>query len=815
MSRKKKKSGKRGGGPSAPLPAAGAAKPSRDPGPRASYGRWLAAGVAVAAIIAAGIYLIYAPRTPSTTLSDVTAGTAHPQSRADYVGAAACKQCHETEFRAWTGSHHQLAMQGANASTVLGKFDDAKFRYGGVESTFFKRDGKFMVRTDGPDGKLADFEVKYTFGMTPLQQYLIEFPGGRYQALSIAWDTRPKSAGGQRWFHLYPKERIDHRDQLHWTDLYQNWNLQCAECHSTNLHKGYDPAANAYQTTFSEINVACEACHGAGSGHVQWAKKAKGPYSLQDYKGFAALMHSRWDDAWKFPANDAKYAQRDKSADPAAMNACAACHSRRSTIAEGGHPGAALEDRHRLAVLTPPLYHADGQQHDEVYTWGSFLQSRMYQRGVTCMDCHEPHALKLRAEGNALCLRCHNAAAFDTEKHHFHKAGTKGAQCVECHMPAQKYMVVDPRRDHSIRVPRPDLSISLGSPNACTQCHADRKADWAAAAVDQWYGKSWRERSHYGTTLHAGVTQGAKALPSLLAIADEPAIPPIVRATAAALAQPHVRPGNLSAVRKLLADIDPTVRIAALGLLEPFEPAVRVQAAAPLLADPARGVRIEAARVLADVADDQFSPEQRRFLEKATIEYVESLQQDFDWPAANVNLGNLRMRQGRREEAIAAYQRALSLDARFVGAYVNLADAYRERGRESEGEKVLRRGLALLPRIADLHHALGLLLVRKGDKIAALKELGTAVRLAPQSARYAYVYAIGLHSAGNRDAALAELRAAIARHPYELDILGALVSMNREAGNAKAALPYARKLAEVLPDDPGVERLLAELERSN
>jgi tetratricopeptide (TPR) repeat protein len=265
-------------------------------------------------------------------------------------------------------------------------------------------------------------------------------------------------------------------------------------------------------------------------------------------------------------------------------------------------------------------------------------------------------------------------------------------------------------------------------------------------------------------------------------------------------------------VRKLLAHADPGMRIAALGLLEQFEAAVRAPAGVPLLADPVRGVRTEAARVLADVADDQFPADQRSLREKATNEYIESLQQDSDWPAANVNLGNLRMRQGRAEEAIAAYQRALSLDPRFVGAYVNLADSYRQLGREAEGEKVLRRGLALLPRAADLHHALGLLLVRKADKAGALKELGIAVELAPESARYAYVYAIGLHSTGKRDAALVVLRAASARHPYDLDILGALVSMNRESGNTRAALPYARKLAEVLPDDPAVKRLLAELE---
>jgi predicted CXXCH cytochrome family protein len=744
--------------------------------------------------------------------STPTPASSTPLAAADYVGAKACAACHAQEHKAWLGSHHQLAMQESNASTVLGNFDDAKFKYSGIESRFFKRDGKFMVRADGPDGKLADYEVKYAFGVTPLQQYLIAFPGGRLQALSIAWDARPKGEGGQRWFHLYPNERIDHKDQLHWTGLYQSWNLQCAACHSTNLKKGYDAASNTYKTTFSEINVACEACHGPGSRHLEWATQARPPYSSQGDKGLVVLK-SRWNEAWKFPTADAKTAQRDQPAADALMNVCAACHARRSTIAEGGNIGAALEDTHRLAPLTPPNYHADGQQREEIYTWGSFLQSKMHQRGVTCMDCHEPHALKLRAEGNALCVRCHSASAFDTEKHHLHKAGTKGAQCVECHMPAQQYMVVDPRRDHSVRVPRPDLSVSLGSPNACTQCHASRKPDWAAAAMDNWYGYAWRRRPHYGTTFHAAATQGAKALPSLLALAGDSAIPSIVQATAATLAQPHVQPGSLPGARKLLANFDPGVRIAALGLIERFEHAVRAQAAAPLLVDPVRGVRVEAARVLADVGDDQFSPDQRRAREQATNEYVESLQQDSDWPAANVNLGNLRMRQGRPEEAIAAYERALSLDPRFAGAYVNLADAHRQQGREAESEKVLRRGLALLPRGADLHHALGLLLVRKGNTAAAVRELAAATKLAPDNARFGYVYAVGLHSAGRQGEALSVLRAVEARHPYDLEILGTLVSMIRESGKPREALPYARKIAEVLPDDPGVKQLIAELEK--
>jgi len=762
--------------------------------------------------------LVLAAGSSAAWLSVVWTRAPTPPSQAaaaDYVGAKDCASCHAGEYRAWMDSHHRLAMQEAGDKTVLGDFDGAEFRYAGITSRFFRRDRRFMVRTDGPDGKLADFEIKYTFGVWPLQQYLIGFPGGRYQALGIAWDARARNEGGQRWFHVYPNEKVDYKDPLHWTGLYQNWNLECAACHSTNLRKGYDAASKTYKTTFSEINVACEACHGPGSRHVEWARKPRAWYAppAEADKGLLVLK-SRWNEAWKFPQPGAKIAQRDRPAADALMNVCAACHARRSTVAEGSRPGAPLEDTHRLALLTPPNYTPDGQQREEVYVWGSFLQTRMVQRGVTCMDCHDAHTLKLRAEGNALCTRCHEASAFDAEKHHSHKAGTPGAQCVECHMPARNYMVVDARRDHGIRVPRPDLSAALGSPDACTQCHAGREPEWAAAAMDRWYGKSWRDRPQFGTTLHAGAAQGATALPALLALADDPGVPPILRATAATLAAPHLRPQSLPAVRKLLGDFDPGVRIAALGLVGPFEPAVRAQAAALLLADPVRGVRVEAARVLADIPDDQLSAAQRGGREKALNEYVESLRLDADWPAANANLGNLRMRQGRPEEAITAYQRALALDARYAGAYVNLADTYRQLGREAEGEKLLRRGLALLPRSADLHHALGLLLVRKGDKGAALQELALAAKLAPDNARYGYVRAVALHSAGRRSEALAVLRDADARHPYDLEILSALVSLNREAGDTKGALPYARKLAEALPGDPNVKRLMDELERA-
>jgi tetratricopeptide (TPR) repeat protein len=809
MSPKQKRPGKAASA-AAPMPASRAeVPPSATQRPKTGR-RWLAWGLAMAALVAlAALYFMGAPNRPSSPVTGPAVAQPAPAG-ADFVGAAACKSCHEKEYQAWHGSHHRQSMQEATADTVLGDFNNAKLRHFNVETTFFKRDGKFMVRTDGPDGKLTDYEIGRTFGVWPLQQYMIAFPGGRYQMLGIAWDARTKAEGGQRWFHLYPDEKMDHKDPLHWTGRYQNWNLQCAACHSTHLKKGYDAASDGYKTTFSEINVACEACHGPASRHTDWAKQARAPYPPDSDKGLVVLR-SRWNEAWSFATPGAPTAQRDRPADEAAANTCAACHARRSTLVEHGTPGAPLMDTHRPALLTQPAFFADGQQRDEDFVWNSFLQTRMHQKGVTCMDCHDAHSLKLRLEGNTLCARCHSAAVFDTPKHHGHKAESKGAQCVECHMPERNYMVVDARRDHAIRVPRPDLSDTLGTPNACNRCHTDRKASWAATAMDSWYGTGWRARPQTGSTLHAGAAQGVAALPSLMALAEDPALAPIVRATALTLAQPHLQAPALPALRKLLAHPDPLLRAAAAGSLEPFDPPTRVAAAAPLLADPVRGVRVEAARVLADVPDEQIPVEWRSARGPALKEYVDSLKADADWAASNVNLGNLYLRQGRLDEAIAAYQRALVLDELYPGGYLNLADAYRQARRDADGEKTLRAAMARMPRNADFHHALGLLLVRKGDKPAALQSLAQAARLAPDNVRYAYVQAIALNSMGKRAEALALLRATQARHPDDLDTLNALVSIQAEAGDARGALVYAEKMAVLMPDDPSVRRLLADL----
>lgn len=768
------------------------------------WGRWLAAGV-VALVVVGGIVLYHYPRerTPSAVAS-----AAGGEPAAHYVGGQACARCHAGEYGAWQGSHHDLAMQEANEQTVLGDFAGATYSYAGITSTFFRGDGKFLVNTDGPDGTLADYEIKYTFGVTPLQQYLIEFPGGRLQALSIAWDTRSKEQGGQRWFHLYPDERITHDDELHWTGAQQNWNTMCADCHSTDLKKNYDATTRTFKTGWSEVNVSCEACHGPGSRHVDWARQgvsASGSGSTDPAKGMTVSFGERRAMVWTMDPQGG--IARPSQARPlhAELEVCAPCHSRRTPIARGFEPGKPFLDHFRPALLQPQLYHADGQQHEEVYTWGSFVQSRMYHQGVTCSDCHEPHSLKLRAPGNEVCAQCHLPAKYDASSHHFHEPGGQGAQCVACHMPATTYMVIDPRHDHSLRVPRPDLSVSLGVPNACTQCHGDRPPRWAAEKMESWYGHRSQGFQRYALELEA-----AQSGEGLIALLNDPGQPEIARATAAELLARAPDPASLAALKKALGDASALVRHAALSMIESLPPQGSMSMVAPLLEDPVRIVRVEVARVLAPVAST-LTAAQRAAFDRAAEEYVAAQRLLAERPEHRTNLGSFYAQLGRYNEAETEFRAALTLPPVHVPAWANFADMRRMQGRDQDAEAILREGLKTAPDSAPLHHALGLTLVRLQRSGDAVAELAEAARLAPEDPRYAYVYAVALNSTGQLREALDVLAQALTRHPDDREMLLAAATFHRDYGDQTAAIGYAERLRRAAPGDPAAAKLLQEL----
>ncbi|MDH3900180.1 MAG: ammonia-forming cytochrome c nitrite reductase subunit c552, partial [Gammaproteobacteria bacterium] len=699
----------------------------------------------------------------------------------------------------WQGSHHDFAMQHANANSVLGDFDNASFRHGKVISKFYQKDGHYLVRTDGPDGKLQDFEIKYTFGVYPLQQYLVELDGGHVQALSIAWDARPEEEGGQRWFHLYPDETISHDDVLHWTRPSQNWNSRCAACHSTNLQKNYDPVARTFATRWSEINVSCESCHGPASEHVTWANRGSGWNKHRETKGLRVQLDERDEVSW--PINkDTGSATRSRARSTShEIEVCAPCHARRSAITDDYVPGEPLLDHYLPSLLDEGMYFPDGQIDEEVYVYGSFLQSRMHHAGVTCSDCHEPHSLQLRKPGNGVCLQCHAAKTFDSKSHHFHEAGSSGASCAECHMPPRTYMVVDPRHDHSIRIPRPDLSVELGTPNACNNCHADKSPEWAAQQVNDWYGHKPRGHQRYAGALAAARNAEPAAGRALAELVRDAESPDIARATALSQLASYLDAQTLGVLTDGLYDADPLVRSAAVRVLEQAPAVVRVQLAFPLLEDKVRAVRIEAARVLASIPAGDLDRPQRELLEHGIREYVAAQMVNAERPEAQVNLGNLYAAQGAADKAEAAYATAMQLEPGFIPAYVNLADLYRQQGRDAEGVRVLREAIRVVPDAADAHHALGLALIRQQRADTAVEELRRAATLAPGNARYIYVYAVALNSTGKPDAALLVLQGAHNRFPYHTDILGALVAFHREAGNADAAASYAEKLQALTP----------------
>ncbi len=495
----------------------------------------------------------------------------------------------------------------------------------------------------------------------------------------------------------------------------------------------------------------------------------------------------------------------------AEVETCGLCHARRGEFSEDWVPGQWLSDTHSVSPLSPGLYHADGQMLDEVYNYGSFKQSKMFAAGVTCSDCHEPHSAKLRVPGDGVCLQCHSSDKYAAVAHHRHAEVSPPPTCASCHMPTRTYMVVDPRHDHSFRIPRPDLSAKLGTPNACNDCHADKSAEWAASAIERWHGPDRKGFQKYAEAFDAAWTDKTDAAALLAAVAADRDTPGhCARERADRAWHPTSRP-RMSAWRgRSLSDPDPMVRIGALDMLENVPAAQIWPVVSPLLSDPSRGVRIRAVSLLAAVPPASQPPADRERFERAAAEFIAAQRLNADRPEARSTLGSFYARRGLAADAEVEYKAALRLSPQFAPAAINLADLYRQLGRDGEGESVLRAAVAASPRDAGLHHALGLTLTRLKRPDEALAELRRAAELEPDRARYAYVYAVGLHSAGRTADATAVLKESLARHPADPETLMALVTFSRDAGDISSALDYAERLARIEPTN----RELADLIRN-
>jgi Tfp pilus assembly protein PilF len=612
---------------------------------------------------------------------------------------------------------------------------------------------------------MSDFEITHTFGWYPLQQYLVPFPGGRLQCLPIAWDVKEK-----RWYHLYPDAPIDPSDWLYWTNAGQNWNGMCAECHSTNLKKNYDIQSDAYQTTWSEIDVSCEACHGPGSRHVEWAElpdMARPQTADYDLVVIAKDMDSREQ-----------------------VELCAPCHSRRAILGDYTHAEPDLLDSMLPSLLTPELYFADGQILEEVYVYGSFTQSKMYSRNVRCSDCHDVHSIKKVKEGNELCLQCHRAGIYDTKAHHFHKkkgengepiksvdgkvlfdVGT-GAECVQCHMPERPYMVIDYRADHSFRIPRPDLSIKMSTPNACNRCHVDKTDQWSNEYMTKWYGPG--RQAHYGAIIDEGRKRSRHAHKDLIKLAGDPLYPVIVRSTALSLLAAYPGEETSRAYELALMDDEALIRRTAVDHLTVSDPKRQAELLISMLYDPVTAVRIEAARRMAEVSNPALNSHQQTVFQASLDEYQKSMEYSADFAFGRHNLANLYVALEQPQKAVENYQAAIKIDHLFYPAKVNLAMLYNQMGKNSEAEILLREVAASHPEMVEVHYSLGLLMAEEKKYAEAAHHLKQAAAGMPHRARVHYNLGLLLQYLKQDLEAEAALRKAQELEPDNLDYLYAL-----------------------------------------
>jgi len=748
-------------------------------------------------------------------VGDRSAGPDYSRVPATWTGREACFECHAEADSVWTGSDHDLAMQVPGPATITADFDNANFTHFGVTSTFYRRDEKYMVRTDGPDGVLTDFEVAYVFGYFPLEQFLIRFPDGRLQALNVCWDTNPAEDGGQRWFHLYPDDETPADDLFHWTGMLQNWNYMCAECHSTNLRRNYNAEHDTYATTWSELNVSCEACHGPGSRHITWERAfAQGlrPRDEAGTRGLVVDLKSPDQGMWIFEPDKPTAVRSEPLASRIEVESCARCHARRAQLTPDYEYGRSFFDHYHLILLDEHLYAADGQNQDEVYVYGSFRQSKMYAAGVTCSDCHDYHSTGTLGDGNQVCAKCHRADVYDTQKHHFHQMGKGGDSCLDCHQQGRKVMVVDARRDHSFRIPRPDLSLELGTPNACSDCHDDKPVQWSQDAVVEWYGVERLQGPHYAIALHAGRTGAPQALARLRFLAGAEDQPEIAKATALSLIPRYASASEVPEVVRALGHADPLIRGAAVRALTSSPPERQLTLALPLVQDDVRDVRVAAARIVSGLPLETADPARNPAVAHAHEVWREHLTNNLERPENRLELAALNIVLGQNDLAEIEFRTALALAPRFNPAYVNYADFLRRRNRGPEALAVLQTGVTMATEPAGAHHALGLLLITMNDKEGALAHLATAVTQQPGSARFSYVYAVALSDAGQAEQGLAVLEDSLTRSPWDRDTLFALALYGLQQGQGHRALAPARSLVKLEPENPEVRRLLAEIE---
>jgi predicted CXXCH cytochrome family protein len=648
----------------------------------------------------------------------------------------------------WQHSDHAKAMSIADKTSVLANFSNVNVEQYGQKAYFFMKDNRYQV-TISYDDKSDTYPIKYTFGHFPLQQYLVETEQGRLHVLPFAWDSREKKEGGQRWYHNYSHEEIRPEDRLHWRQPLQNWNGMCADCHSDGLIRGYDSEKNTFNTKFDNINVGCLSCHNDMSEH------AKAP-SKQKYRVDVTSINNPIGQWLRGVGEKTAHWQGGKR-DNAFMDNCFACHSLRAPLTDGFKANKPFLDQFMPNFTASPNYYADGQIKEEVYVYGSFLQSKMFKEGVNCLDCHDKHTMKLKIKGNGLCLQCHGAEVYSVKEHHQHNNNSTGAQCVNCHMPENTYMGVDDRRDHSFKIPRPHLSKTFDTPNACIKCHEDQSNEWASSSLEKWHGKPeiLLESKHLLMLLSSGQNL---SLDQHLSIIRDEQLDVISRATAIQLLSYTTPSLSAALLTPYLTHKEPLIRLSAASISILLSPIERANKLTPLLSDEFKSIRVASARSL--VSSDIPAISQSLF-DKAFKELIRSLDVSSWRGEGMANKAGLAIEMNKLSVAEKALKKTIEIEPYFDTGYINLADIYRAQQKSFQAGSVLAKGVKFNPKSAVLHYSYGLYFVRQKKLDKGLPLFEKSMMLMPDNAQYAYTYILALDGAGQSQQALLELKTII------------------------------------------------------
>jgi len=780
-------------------------------------GWWV--GLAAAAALAGAIWLARSPESEPTVHGGSDAAPKGSMTRepmrfaledeatvfAGYAGSESCRECHEEAYELWQRSHHALAERPLSVAMDRAAFDPPRsFPHGTQESSVRWLGETGEVTAVGLSAEAEAHRVDRVIAHYPLRQFLVPFPGGRWQALEAAYDP-----ANNEWFNVYGEEDRQPGEWGHWTGRGMNWNTMCAGCHNTRLRKNYEVATDTFRTTMAEQSVGCEACHGPMQAHNDWQRE-------HGHSGLVDPTVPRWD-------------QRQ------VLDYCGFCHARRTDLTGDFKPGDNFFDHQDLVIVDrTDRYYPDGQVWDEDFEYASFLSSPMHAAGVTCLDCHDPHSAKTRLPGNWLCMRCHdggyeNAAVIDPVSHSRHKVfgyttngvlvdfdlsnyhpkriEETGGECVNCHMPQTVYMERHWRHDHGFTIPDPLLTQEHGIPNACNRCHQDETVGWALEAVESWYSNRMdRPTRHRAQWLaRARRDDPAAREPLVRMVTEEPL--GYWRAAAIENLDPWVGdPAVNAALLQALSDADPLVRSKAARVVEPLletpsGPTV-TRALRLALDDPIRAVQMQAAWVL------------RRELDLDTLaagELLHYLDLNADQPAGQMQHGAWHLGRGDTTRAVEHYAKAVAWDSYSAPIRHDYAIVLSMLGRSREAISELEAARRLAPGEAEYAYKLGLALHEAGDLGRSITELERAVQLDPRHARAGYNLGLALNASGRLTDALEALRRAEGANPSDPRIPYAMATILANAGrlgDARAAAARAVQLAPDWADARSLVRLL-------